>query len=83
MNDDPRSEWLTPPEIAKELRKRTSWPIKKIESGELPAINLSDGKRPRYLVRRADLEEFLRRRAVTATPKPTRRDRRGDIPRYV
>jgi excisionase family DNA binding protein len=54
MSDDPRPEWLTPPEIAKELRCRTSKPIRWIEAGELPAVNVSEGARPRYRVRRAD-----------------------------
>jgi excisionase family DNA binding protein len=84
MSDDPRSAWMTPPEIAKELRCRTSKPIRWIEAGELPAVNVSEGTRPRYRVRRADLEAFLERRAVVPTPKPIRRERRdASIPRYV
>ena len=76
-------EWIRPPAIARELHIRASKTIRWIESGDLPAINLSDGSRPRYLVRREDLDEFLRRRQVKPPPPPARRQRRDSIPRYV
>ena len=77
-------EWMTLPEIAQELRCRQSKPRRWVESGELPAINVSDSTRPRYRVRRADLDAFLQRRAAVPTPKPERRPRRdASIPRYI
>jgi excisionase family DNA binding protein len=76
-------EWLTPPTIAKELHCRASKPIAWIRSGKLAAVNLSEGSRARYLVRREDLDEFLQRRQVTPPPPTVRKQRRGDVPRYV
>ena len=76
-------EWMTLPEIAQELRCRQSKPRRWVESGELPAINVSDSTRPRYRVRRADLDAFLQRRAVAPTPQPSRPPRRDSYPRYV
>ena len=76
-------EFYTPPEVAELLRVRASKVIARIKAGELAAINLSDGTRPRYRIARAALEEFIQRRQVTPAPIPTRRQRRGDVPRYV
>lgn len=68
-------EWLTPPQIARELQVRQSKPLCWIKSGRLPAVNLSEGKRPRYRVRREDLDDFLLRKAVVPQGKATRRRR--------
>ena len=82
MNDKPRT-WLTPPEIAKELRCRTSKPLRWIEDGELPAVNVSSGTRPRYRVRREDLDAFLQRRAVVPVATPPVRKQKREVPHYV
>ena len=76
------SEWLTPAEIAKELRIRESKPVGWIKSGRLPAVNLSEGQRPRYRVRRADLDQFLAGAAVVPVVRTERRQKRT-IPSYV
>ena len=73
----------SPPELGKQFRKRPSWWIAEIEAGRLAAINMSNGVRPKYLVSQTALEEFLERRRVTPAPPPVRRQRRGDVPRYV
>jgi excisionase family DNA binding protein len=78
-----RVEWLTPPMIAKELQIRQSKPIGWIKSGRLPAVNLSEGQRPRYRVRRADLDEFLLGKAVIPQSRPARRQRRELPEGYV
>ncbi|MCL4204836.1 MAG: helix-turn-helix domain-containing protein [Pirellulaceae bacterium] len=89
MDTDPTptakpAEWQTLPEIARELRIRESKPIGWIRAGLLPAINLGTEARPRYRVRRSDLETFLESRRVAADVRPTRRQRRdSSIPRYV
>jgi len=69
------TEWLTPPQIAKELQIRQSKPLGWIKSGRLPAINLSEGQRPRYRVRREDLDDFLLGKTVVPQGKVTRRRR--------
>jgi excisionase family DNA binding protein len=75
--------YLTPPEIASVLRCRQSKVLAWIRSGRLAAVNLSEGQRPRYRVRRADLDEFLAGKAVSpVVPRPTRRVRQS-IPSYV
>jgi hypothetical protein len=67
-------ERLTPPKIAKMLgisqRKVLHWINTKI----LAAEDYSDGNiRPRWYVKRTDLEAFLATRRNCPAPKPTRR----------
>lgn len=76
------SEFLTPPEVARLLRIRQSKILSWIRSGRLPALNLSEGQRPRYRVRRVDLDHYLESKAVAPANKPARR-RSADIPSYV
>jgi hypothetical protein len=69
---------LTPPEIARlwglSPEKVLTW----IKTGELRALNAATrtGGRPRFLVDRADLAEFERRRTVAPNSKATRRRKR-------
>ena len=76
--------FYTPPEVAKILRCRESKVSSWIRSGVLQAVNVSEGHRPRYRVAREHLDAFLQAKAVVATPKPERRQRRErTVPRYV
>ena len=73
------SKWMTPPEVAQELRVRESKIPEWIRTGELIAVDVSErpGGRPRWRIRREDLDDFLRRRqSQPPTPKPIRRRRR-------
>ena len=56
-------ELITPPTAAKELGIHPDKVLGWIRRGELVAINLatSVGRRPRYRIRRIDLDDFLRR----------------------
>jgi excisionase family DNA binding protein len=69
--------WLTPPEVAAELRSKASTVIRWVVTGELRAANLarSLAGRPRYRIARADLDAFLaaRQAAAVAAPSPVRR----------
>jgi len=71
---------LTPPKIAKmygcNVYKILTW----IRNGELKAINIATklGGRPRYIVKREELEAFERRRQVQPPPPIVRRRRRKD-----
>jgi len=56
--------YLTPPEVAALLRVSPDKVLGWIRRAELRAFNVSDGTRPRYRIRRADLEGFLKRREV-------------------
>ena len=79
-------EFLTPPEIRRKLRIRQSKVLGWIKNGDLPAIDVSEGRgrRPRYRVRKSDLDAFLAARAVVPAAKPERQQRRDSaIPRYV
>jgi excisionase family DNA binding protein len=49
-----------------------------IRSGELNAVNLSRGQRPRYRVSRHDLDAFMKRR--TKTPPEPRKQRKRKLP---
>ena len=76
--------FYTPPEVARILRCRESKVSTWIRQGILRAVNVSEGHRPRFRVRREDLDAFLQAKAVVPTPKPERRQRRdSSIPRYV
>jgi|PlaIllAssembly_1097288.scaffolds.fasta_scaffold280225_2 excisionase family DNA binding protein len=85
MTADTRNDrdYLTPPEVARLLRVRESKVAAWIRTGQLVAINLSEGRRPRYRVRRTDLEAYLEQRAVVPESKPATRQRREAVPRYV
>lgn len=68
------SAYMTPPAVAEYLgidqRKILGW----IARGELHAVNLSTGtQKPRWYIRRDDLDAFLAARASRPAPKPTRR----------
>ncbi len=84
MTADTRREFLTPPEVAALLRIRESKILGWVRSGRLPAINVSEGQRPRYRIARAALDAFLQQRAVAPAVPPARRQRRDSkIPQYV
>ena len=70
---DSLEPYLTPPEIAKLLRVSLEKVVGWIRKAELKAINISEGYRPRYRIRREDLDLFLRSREVQppATRVPT------------
>jgi excisionase family DNA binding protein len=70
--------YLTPPEIATRLRVDAHKVLGWIRRGDLRAINVSDGWRPRYRISPDDLESFLRRREVQ--PPPPRIARRRQPP---
>lgn len=72
--------WLTPPAIARELAIRESKVAQWIRSGELTAVNVAEtnGGRPRWRIRRDDLDAFLLRRQSQPAIKPIRRRRRDD-----
>ncbi len=76
------TEFYTCPEIARLLRCRESKVSTWIKSGRLPAINVSESTRPRYRVRRADLDQFLAGAAVVPVVRTERRQKRT-IPSYV
>lgn len=72
--------WLTPPQIARELGIRESKVALWISKGELIAVNVAESTagRPRWRIRRSDLETFLLRRRSQAPAAPIRRRRRDD-----
>ena len=61
---DSLERYLTPPEIAKLLRVSSEKVLNWIRKAELKAVNVSDGFRPRYRIRREDLDLFLRSREI-------------------
>ena len=68
---------LTPPEVAKIYRVNPDKVISWIRSGELRAINTSNGSiRPRYLIDSADLEAFEQAREFIPQVAPRRPYRR-------
>jgi len=72
------AEFQTPPAVAKSWHVSRDTVLGWIKSGELVAVNLAKpgSKRPRYRIDPADLQAFLLRRRVNATPKVKRRKKR-------
>ena len=68
---------LTPPMVARRLRVKPEKVVAWVRSGQLRALNVSNGTRPRYRIDPADLAIFEKRRAVVAPAKPSRRRRRS------
>jgi len=67
-------QYQTPPEIARELRVTVARVWKWIRAGELDAVNVSDGRQPRFRVSREALAAFLQaRRPQPPTARAKRR----------
>ncbi len=58
-----QEQFITPPKIARLLKTSVDQVHGWISSGELKAINLSNGNRPRWKIRPSDLETFLETRS--------------------
>ncbi len=69
----PTDRAITPPALARRLGVNTHKVLAWIARGELRAINLGDGSRPRWRILPADLEAFLDRRTAQPMAKATRR----------
>ena len=68
------TRYITPPELAKRMQVKLAKIYTWIRSGELHAINVSDGEeRPRWRLTEADVSDFERRRRTTAAPAVRRR----------
>ena len=55
---------LNPPQIAKELRVSPDTVLGWINTKQLKAANVATGNRPRYKIRRYDLDRFLKLRSI-------------------
>jgi Helix-turn-helix domain len=70
-----RLKW-TPPIYAHFLGVDPAKVVGWVKSGELPAIDISDGRgKPRFLIDRKDIAEFEQRRLFQAAPKSAPRRR--------
>ncbi|WP_430735156.1 helix-turn-helix domain-containing protein [Halodesulfovibrio aestuarii] len=59
------TNYLSTKEVAARLSVSIKWVQQAIVAGELPASNMSKGKRPSYRVSEDDLTAFMESRAVT------------------
>jgi hypothetical protein len=74
----PRTKY-SPPELAQMWgRVSPEHIIRLIEKGLLPAVNVSLGRRPRYLISLQDIEQFDRMRAAGPRPKTIRKRQEDD-----
>lgn len=71
-------EIYTPPDVAKLLGWSTQHVRALIENGSLPAVNVSTKARPRWIIRRVDLEQFLTPTAKQEQQKPKKTRQRID-----
>lgn len=80
MRTDPRfREWMTPPQVGRQLRVKPERIVGWIRSGELAAVDVSSRPgvgRPRYRISPEALDEFLKRRAAGRQAKPAKRPKR-------
>jgi len=72
-------DWLTPPQLARELGIRPGKVLAWVRAGELTAVDMAQnrGGRPRYRIARRAVDAFLAARAVVpraTTPRRRRRD---------
>jgi len=70
-------KFLTPPTVARMLGCDCNKILSAIRTGDLKAVNLSDGPRPRWKIHPDDLQRFLDSKSnqVNVTePKRTRRE---------
>ncbi len=74
-------KWLSPPQIGKMLGVDPAKVIGWIRRGELKAVNVSDGSRPRFRIKESDLDAFLERRSAVPTPTKPKRRRRVNVNR--
>jgi hypothetical protein len=85
MQQTDTSGWLTPPQIARRLRCRSSKVIVWIRKGALRAVNVAEdpnGKRPRWRISPQALEDFLTARANRAPAAPRRRKRQLQVTEF-
>jgi|688.fasta_scaffold2135824_1 hypothetical protein len=63
-----RDQFLTPPQIAKQLRISEAVVLAAIRRGDLEAANFSNGQRPRWKVSPANLDAWIRRHSNRKPP---------------
>lgn len=68
---------LTPPMVARRLGVKPEKVVAWVRSGQLRALNVSNGTRPRFRIDPADLAVFEQGRAVVPAAKPSRRRRQS------
>ena len=68
----------TPPAVARQLGVDSHKVLGWIASGQLRAINVGGGSRPRWRIMSDDLQAFLDGRAARPAVKATRRRRKVD-----
>lgn len=84
MRHSAPDDYLTPPEAAKIMRMAPAKVRRLCEMGRLPAVNVGIGEqRPRWSIRRVDLEAFLTPKTAAKANKPAPRRQRIDagVPR--
>ncbi|WP_428304636.1 helix-turn-helix domain-containing protein [Lacipirellula sp.] len=74
-------ETLTPPEVARRLKKSPDYVRDCIRRGQLKASNLGKG-RPRWVVTTAELDRFMQGKQSLAPTTPKRRVKTGSYKRY-
>lgn len=77
--EEPSRDTLTVPQVARQLKKSRDTVRDWIGSGKLSASNLNrPGKRPRWIVKRDDLDAFLKKCQPDPRPEKSRRRREPD-----
>lgn len=74
-------ETLTPPQVARRIKKSPDYVRDCIRRGQLKASNLGKGK-PRWVVTPADLDQFLKGKQPETPVKRQRRIKSGSYKRY-
>jgi len=73
--------WRTPPGIGEELGVNADRVRGWILSGQLAAVNVADGVRPRWRISQEAFDDFLKKRsAVQKLPAPPKRKRSREVP---
>lgn len=79
----PDGDVLDPPDVARLMECSPDTVREWIRSGQLRASNVASGNRPRWKIKRSDLETFLQTRQANPAPAPRERRRNnGDVTEF-
>jgi hypothetical protein len=77
--DQRNSDSLNPVDVAKELRVSPDTVLHWVRTKQLAAANIATGSRPRWIIKRSDLDVFLQTRQSQPKEKRRKRVSLGDV----
>lgn len=66
LKQSPPADYLTVRQVAERFGKSSSWVVRRIKDGRLPAVNINTAEFPRYAIRNEDVSKLI----VASTRRP-------------